>query len=219
MLVRVVVGLIVTLSVVSGCAGLSEDQCQILNWEAEGRSAGQYGGGPTSYSRLASQCSRYAIVPDYAAFERGRQQGLVRFCTPEGAYIAGLSGRGSTTQCVGADPSLTLIHQTALNYSEAERELDRARNALERSIDDRNFARQEARSIRARLRKEEDPDKIDDLERELRYQLNRADDYEADEVRLLFDIADRERDLSRAQFDLDRVRAEFGLGFGPRPFF
>lgn len=207
------------LSTLSGCAGLSEDQCQILNWEAEGRSAGQYGGGPTSYSRLASQCSRYAIVPDYEAFERGRQQGLVRFCTPDGAYIAGLAGRGSTAQCAGGDPSLTLIHQAALHYSQAERELERARNDLESAIDDRNFARQEARSIRAKLRKEDDPDKIEDLERELRYQLNRADDYEADKVRLLFRIADRERDFTRAQFELDRVRAEFGLGFGPVPFF
>ena len=219
MFLRLCVLALVILGLVSGCTRLTEEQCQILNWEAEGRAAGQYGAGPTSYSRLASQCSRFAIAPDYNAYERGRQQGLVRFCTPDGVYIAGMAGRGSTAQCSNADPNLTLIHRTALNFVQARRDLDQARFALERSIDFRNNARRNADDILARLRREEDAEKIDDLERDLRRERRRIDNAEIDEVRLLFEIADRERALGRAEFELDRVRAQFGLGFGPVPYY
>ncbi|MEO1657182.1 MAG: DUF2799 domain-containing protein [Pseudomonadota bacterium] len=219
MSMRFVVCVAVFCGLLSGCATLTEEECQILNWEAEGREAGEFGGGPTSYSRLASQCSRYAIAPDYDAFERGRQQGLVRFCTPDGVYIAGLAGRGSTAQCAAGDPNLTLIHQTALNYTRATRELSRARNALEQSIRYRNNAREDVFNLRRRLRDEEDPEEIENLERRLRRELRLISQYEIDEARLFFEIADRERALTRAEFDLDRVRSEFGLGFGPYSYY
>jgi len=218
MMMRFVLGLTALLAVLGGCASLSEEECQILNWEAEGRNAGEYGGGPTSYSRLASQCSKFSVVPDYDAFERGRPQGLVRFCTPDGAYVAGLAGRGSTTQCGGGDPNITLIHQTAFNYTRAREDVSRARSDLEQAIRWRNDAQEDVFDIRRRLREEEDPEKVEELERRLRRSQRTILEYELDQARLFFEITERERALSRAEYELDRVRAEFGLGFGPAPY-
>ncbi|MEM9810153.1 MAG: DUF2799 domain-containing protein [Pseudomonadota bacterium] len=198
-----------------GCAGLSEEECAIVNWEARGQADGRLGVGPTGYTRVTRSCSKYGIAPDYAAYERGRQQGLLRFCTPDGAYLAGIQGRGSTVECAGNDPSLTRIHRTAFDYHQAKRNLNRVRNEYRRAIDSRNNALLDIDRLRYNLRRENDQDRINDLRRNLRFARNRVARHAADEARLLFLIADYERALSSAQFQLDIMRNEFGLGYGP----
>lgn len=83
----------------SGCATLTPDQCKVADWRALGVEDGALGYGESRFLDYAKDCAAASVSPDRAAWEEGRADGLKRFCTPEGAYSAGVDGRPFRGQC------------------------------------------------------------------------------------------------------------------------
>jgi len=83
----------------ASCATMSADQCLVGDWVGQGFSDGASG---LSMSRLADHaeaCAKHGVTPDAAAYRSGREQGLVRYCTPANGFRAGRTGSGYAGVC------------------------------------------------------------------------------------------------------------------------
>jgi hypothetical protein len=83
----------------ASCATMSADQCLAGDWVGQGFSDGASG---MSMSRLADHaeaCAKHGVTPDAAAYRSGRDQGLVRFCTPANGFRVGRTGSGYAGVC------------------------------------------------------------------------------------------------------------------------
>jgi hypothetical protein len=85
---------LLALASLSGCASLSEGECRSANWEDVGIRDGANGRPEEYLIEHSKACSKVSVSPDRAAWLKGREQGLERFCTPYRAYQIGESGGG-----------------------------------------------------------------------------------------------------------------------------
>jgi hypothetical protein len=201
------VGLAVLLS---GCATMSEGECRLADWEAEGLAAGVNGRSADSFQRLTSACNRFGIAPDFEAFERGRARGLQSFCTPNGVYASGLRGQGDPGVCT--DPALTRIHRIATNYERARGELDWARRRYDGLFNDRRRARRQINDLRRDLRKDDlDAEERDNIQERIVRLLDRLDEFDFDRRQLALRLRESERQLDRAEYELRLLESEFGF--------
>jgi len=95
---------IIALSALGGCATLTDDQCQVADWRALGVEDGALGYGEPRFLSYAKDCASAGVTPDRAAWNAGRAEGLRQFCTPEGAYAAGVDGRPFRGRCAPETP-------------------------------------------------------------------------------------------------------------------
>lgn len=114
MTTMVVIG---SISLLSGCATLSKQECMVGDWQAIG-----YNDGVAGYSveRLASHskaCAKVSVAPDYQAWERGRELGLQQYCTADSAYNVGRRGNALNNVCPASMmSSLRKINQQGQQY-------------------------------------------------------------------------------------------------------
>ena len=76
----------------SGCATMSSDECMTSDWSAIGYEDGARG---YTTDRLASHrkaCAKHGVTPDFAAYQSGRDQGLVEYCQPNRGFNVGSNG-------------------------------------------------------------------------------------------------------------------------------
>lgn len=145
----------------AGCATLSEDACRGGDWERIGLRDGAQGRAPDFIAQHARACADYGIVPDQAAWLRGREAGLKLYCTPRNAFEVGADGRVLNDVCPLADASILrqanrdglAWHRTLSDIREAERRIDQIDAALA-SLPDGDPARAGLVSERAALRLE-----------------------------------------------------------------
>ncbi len=83
----------------TGCATLTADQCRVADWRALGVEDGALGHGESRFVEYVKDCTDAGVTPDRSAWEAGRTEGLKQFCTPNGAYSAGVDGRPFRGQC------------------------------------------------------------------------------------------------------------------------
>ncbi len=88
-----------------GCATLTADQCKVADWRALGVEDGALGYGEARFLDYTKDCAKAGVTPDRAAWQDGREDGLKRFCTPEGAYSAGVDGRPFRGRCTPETPA------------------------------------------------------------------------------------------------------------------
>lgn len=77
-----------------GCASLSKSECLNADWEDIGIRDGADGRPEEYLIQHSKACAKVAVTPDRAAWTRGRDQGLDRFCVPYRAYQLGEYGGG-----------------------------------------------------------------------------------------------------------------------------
>lgn len=87
------------LPLLAACATLTEEQCQTGDWSSIGYNDGLNGRAQDYVSNHFEACSELGISPDIRAWEAGREQGLLRYCTPENAYITGRNGNRFNNVC------------------------------------------------------------------------------------------------------------------------
>lgn len=110
----------------AGCATLSEKECRVADWRVIGLADGERGRGPGFLAEHASACAEIGVVPDPAAWEDGRREGLRAYCTPANAYRLAARGDGLGPVCGDFD-------QRALAAADAEgREAWRVEQRLRR---------------------------------------------------------------------------------------
>ena len=85
--------------VLAACASLTEEECLNGDWRSIGLNDGVQGMTSSRLQDHAKACSEVGIVPDQRAWESGRRDGLVQYCTPSSAYQVGRSGRSISNVC------------------------------------------------------------------------------------------------------------------------
>lgn len=174
-------GLLVLLS--AGCATIPEEQCVSMDWYRLGLEDGRVGFPPARLARHRQACAGVGVLPDAAAWEAGRAEGLVQYCELPNAIVNGLARNAYEGVCNDA--------QFARAY-DAARGLGDARFEIERVDSELGWRERELATNK----------KLSDKRRaELRA-----------EIRNLERQRDRARDDRRdAEFNLDRVRLELGI--------
>jgi transposase-like protein len=131
--------------VVSGCASMNEDECRVADWRAIGYEDGVRGVAASHIGERREACAEHGIAPDFAAYQKGRDEGLREYCTPASGYRLGRKGQSLSAVCPAdlradfrdAYKSGREIHQAAAIVGATQstlyrkkRELDEVRSSL-----------------------------------------------------------------------------------------
>ena len=83
----------------SGCASMNEDECKLADWHTIGYEDGVRGVSAAHIGERREACAEHGITPDFAAYQKGREEGLREFCTPASGYRLGRNGRSLSAVC------------------------------------------------------------------------------------------------------------------------
>ncbi|HLT91663.1 MAG TPA: DUF2799 domain-containing protein [Woeseiaceae bacterium] len=79
-------------AVAAGCATLSEEECALSDWHTIGFEDGSRGYPPERLGDHRKACARHGYVPDFIAYQAGREAGLAHFCQPARGFNLGSAG-------------------------------------------------------------------------------------------------------------------------------
>ncbi|WP_299596678.1 DUF2799 domain-containing protein [uncultured Microbulbifer sp.] len=152
----------VILAFSSGCAVISENECQAGLWYERGIEDGARGRSQATVYQIAQKCHEYGVRTDTAAWMRGHEEGVEQYCTPENGFAVGRRGRDYEGVCTGPTADLFManyqqglaVYQAeqqyaalANRYEDVEREVYR----VERAMDDAE-SKEEVRALRSQRR-------------------------------------------------------------------
>jgi hypothetical protein len=86
------IGLIVAIATLSGCAGMSSDECVASDWSAIGFEDGSRGYTTDRFGNHRKACAKHGVTADFQGYQTGREQGLVEYCQPSRGYNVGVNG-------------------------------------------------------------------------------------------------------------------------------
>lgn len=137
--------LALALAGLSGCATMSGDECVTSDWEAIGYEDGARGYSSEQLGARRKACAKHGVTPDFAAYQRGREQGLVEYCQPGRGFSVGSGGGRYNGVCsahneadfleaYNAGQHLYMLRSNVNRATNAinarERELDRIRDDM-----------------------------------------------------------------------------------------
>lgn len=196
-------------AVLNGCATLSEEQCLAGDWYGIGIGDGQNG---YAFGRLEDHneaCQSHGVIPDAGQYERGRQQGLLSYCTPQVGFREGREGDGYAGVCPAH-----LERDFQAGYSDG-RLVHAAQQAHNTAYNDYNAHRQSAANIETQIRNEEasldNPDLTDEQRRTIRDRIRRLRD---DRERALDQARDAEWRMRDTEREVNALRARFSAYYG-----
>ncbi len=77
----------------SSCATtLSKNECLAMDWRTIGYEDGAHGYPGSRIGVHRKACGEYGVTPDFDAYQKGRNEGLLEFCTAANGYRVGASG-------------------------------------------------------------------------------------------------------------------------------
>lgn len=91
--------LLLSLTVLGGCASLTEGECRAGDWRGIGFEDGVNGRGPERLASHREACAGVGVTPDQSAWLAGRQEGLRHYCQPQNAYRVGRKGARLAPYC------------------------------------------------------------------------------------------------------------------------
>jgi hypothetical protein len=156
--------------VLSGCASLSETECRSGDWYGVGLSDGENGAPLSRLSEHREACAEFAIAIDGERYRTGRDQGLLKYCTPENGARLGRNGASYHSVCpVGLEAEFLRQYRFGYKIWEVGQALERADRRLA-EINSELAKKDLGDDQRRQLRRERDDleDEHDDLARELR---------------------------------------------------
>lgn len=115
-------------AIVSGCAGISKEECLYADWRAIGYEDGSAGQPVSAISSRRAACAKKAgVTVDMTAYTAGRDAGLRNYCRPSNGYALGVNGGRYYGVCTDADESgflsafetgrrLFSLEQTVISY-------------------------------------------------------------------------------------------------------
>ena len=76
----------------TGCAGMSHNECELADWQAVGYEDGAQGRTSEIFRDYRENCAKHGMAPDFQAYQAGRQAGLAEYCQPTRGYNEGRRG-------------------------------------------------------------------------------------------------------------------------------
>ena len=83
---------LVALSLLGGCATMSQQECLVSDWRTVGYEDGARGAAADTIGRYRKTCAKHGVAPDFQAYQAGRQEGLRVFCQPHNGFDLGARG-------------------------------------------------------------------------------------------------------------------------------
>src|SRR5262245_4989219 len=76
----------------SGCAGMSKEECLAMDWRTIGYEDGVAGYPGDHIAQHRKACAKYGVRSDLDLYQAGRAQGLREYCQPANGYRLGSGG-------------------------------------------------------------------------------------------------------------------------------
>ena len=124
-----VIGLLMT--VLSGCATLSEGECKTADWHEIGRQDGANGFTRARLHKHSEACSKFNVQPQPDRYFAGREVGLERYCTPRKGFDEGREGNHYRDVCPA---ELERAFLTAFRKGETIHKIDTNIETVEKDI-------------------------------------------------------------------------------------
>ncbi len=83
----------------AGCASMNKAECLVSDWQMIGYEDGAGGSGSERLAKHRKACAKHGVVPDLAAYKKGRAEGLQEYCQPTRGFALGRSGASYTGAC------------------------------------------------------------------------------------------------------------------------
>ena len=83
----------------SGCASMNKAECLVSDWQMIGYEDGARGSGSQRLAKHRKACAKHGVVPDLAAYKKGRAEGLQEYCQPTKGFALGRSGASYAGVC------------------------------------------------------------------------------------------------------------------------
>lgn len=197
------------LLLLGSCATLDKGQCLAGDWEGIGLRDGAAGAGLSRVDEHGKACAPHGVTPDFDAWRRGREQGLLDYCRPHKGFEVGASGYSYAGVCPPdlEGDFLAGYSDGKLVYA-ARSEVDRAGSEVREAYERAERLEQEMRRQEARLA---DPNLKPEERESIRASLKRLRDDRA----WALDAMERAQwEQRRAQRELDELRARFAADYG-----
>lgn len=81
------------LTLLSGCASMSPDECKTADWYQVGYQDGQQGKNPNIINDYSKDCAEAGVTADHARWKEGFTKGTILYCSPDNGYQVGLAGK------------------------------------------------------------------------------------------------------------------------------
>ncbi|WP_051207085.1 DUF2799 domain-containing protein [Saccharospirillum impatiens] len=86
------VWVLAAVTVLSGCATLSEEECMTADWYSIGYEDGANGQSETRIGSHREACAKHGVTPDLRDYQDGHDEGLLVFCTSRNGFNRARSG-------------------------------------------------------------------------------------------------------------------------------
>ena len=86
-------------SVLSGCATLSEEECRAADWRTIGFEDGTMGKPIGQIGKHREACADHGVPVDLTAYKEGHEEGMVIFCQPASGFELGNRGGRFNDDC------------------------------------------------------------------------------------------------------------------------
>ena len=83
----------------SGCAGMSEQECLVTDWRAVGFEDRAAGRAETSIAGFRQACGQHGIAPNLDQYRSGHAEGVEVYCRPSRGFDEGRRGRRYQNVC------------------------------------------------------------------------------------------------------------------------
>lgn len=124
-----------TVLVLSGCAGMSEQECLATDWRAVGFEDGAAGRAETSIANYRQACGQHGVAPDFDRYRIGHAEGVEIYCRPSRGFEDGRRGRRYQGVCpADVEPAFLAAYDEGHQLYELESSL----RAIDNQIAARN---------------------------------------------------------------------------------
>jgi hypothetical protein len=148
--------LIGLLTLTTGCATLTREECLYGDWFGVGLKDGREGEDASRFINHQDACRQYNVIPDKQQYLAGREQGLQQYCQLDNAIELGLRGVRYQSVCPSdLDKSFRYYNNTAYQVyqqQEALKSLDSSLSEKEHALQDKKLSHKERQNIRNEIR-------------------------------------------------------------------
>lgn len=94
-----VAALVLAVTLLPGCATLSESQCVASDWQTVGYRDGLAGRQSSQLLQHQNACVKHGVIPEREPYLAGWNEGIRQFCVPENGFAAGERGAAFGNVC------------------------------------------------------------------------------------------------------------------------
>lgn len=115
----------------TGCAGISEEQCLALDWRTVGFEDGARGRPVQSISSYRQACGEYGVTADLDAYRSGHAEGVESYCLPVRGFDEGHRGARYQGVCPGElEPDFLAAYNSGRHLRDLETTLSGIENQI-----------------------------------------------------------------------------------------